>query len=75
MNAGIFLIQSDGELVPLTAKAYGAEVLLQELLAKHPDLLAGGQINSEAPRRWLFISREVGVPAEEGGVAPAPKDG
>jgi hypothetical protein len=29
--------------------------------------LAGEQINEASPRRWLFISREVGVPESEGG--------
>lgn len=46
---------------------YDAEKTLQELLAKHPDLLAGEQIDSEEPRRWLLITREMAVPREEGG--------
>ena len=41
--------------------------LLQELLAKYPDLLAGEQINSEEPRRWLLVTREMFVPDEEDG--------
>jgi hypothetical protein len=45
---------------------YEAEALLQELLAKHPDLLAGEQIDPESPRRWLLISRELGVPGGPG---------
>lgn len=36
-------------------------------LADHPDLLAGDQINDAEPRRWLLISREMGLPSEEGG--------
>lgn len=47
--------------------AYDSEKLLQELLAKYPDLLAGEQINSTEPRRWLLISREMSVPDEEDG--------
>ena len=38
--------------------AYDAESLLQKLLADHPDLLAGEQINAEEPRRWLLVTRE-----------------
>jgi hypothetical protein len=41
--------------------------LLQELLANYPKLLAGGQIDSTSPRRWLLIKREMGIPAEEDG--------
>ncbi len=48
---------------------YDSERLLQELLAKHPDLLAGEQIDSEAPRRWLLVTREMRVPGEEEGGA------
>lgn len=30
-------------------------------------LIAGNQVDSESPRRWLLVSREMGVPAEEEG--------
>ena len=39
---------------------------MQELLAKHPDLLAGSQMNADVPRRWLLVRRELGVPGGEG---------
>ena len=32
-----------------------------------PDLLAGEQINVKEPRRWLLVTREMSVPAEEDG--------
>src|SRR6266550_7253732 len=67
MNAGIFLIQDNNELVEMNEQAYDSEDLLQTLLAKYPSLLAGSQINAEAPRKWLLIDREFGVPSEEGG--------
>lgn len=35
---------------------------LQDLLEKSPELLAGEQINPEAPRKWLQIKREMDVP-------------
>lgn len=63
----MFLIQQDGHLVEMREQPYDAEELLQRLLAEYPNLLAGDQINSAAPRRWLLVSREVSVPAEEGG--------
>lgn len=46
---------------------YDSESLLQEMLANHPDLLAGEQINSDVPRRWLLITREMAVPDEQDG--------
>lgn len=31
----------------------------QALIEKHPDILAGEQIDSVSPRRWLLITREM----------------
>ncbi|MBM3983298.1 MAG: hypothetical protein FJ304_24100 [Planctomycetes bacterium] len=64
--SGIFLLQEDG-LVEMTEQPYDKEDILQELLAKYPNLLAGDQIDAAAPRRWLLVSREMGVPGEEDG--------
>jgi hypothetical protein len=66
VSGGIYLIQ-DGEFVEMTEEAYASEDLLQELLAQYPNLLAEGQMDSSQPRRWMLISRERGVPSEEGG--------
>jgi hypothetical protein len=65
----IFLLSDDGDdpFVELRAEPYSSEDLLQRLLAEHPDLLAGGQMNVQVPRRWLLVSRELGVPKQEGG--------
>jgi hypothetical protein len=46
---------------------YDSETLLQKLLADHPDLLAGDQIDAEEPRRWLLVSREMAIPGEQDG--------
>jgi hypothetical protein len=51
----------------MTEKAYDSEDLLQGLLARYPNLLAGDQMDASQARRWLLISRERGVPSEEGG--------
>jgi hypothetical protein len=61
------LIQDNGQLVEMTEQPYDSERLLQELLAKYPNLLAGDQMNIDSPRRWILISREAGLPSEEGG--------
>lgn len=67
MSGSIYLIKDDDELVEMTEQDYDSEDLLQKLLAKYPKLLAGEQMDSDSPRRWLLVSREMGVPAEEEG--------
>jgi hypothetical protein len=64
----IYLLNGEAKLIPMEEAAYDSEKLLQELLAKYPDLLAGEQINSVEPRRWLLVTREMSVPDEEDGV-------
>lgn len=65
MNGRIFLLDGD-DLRPMDEQPYDSEDLLQRLLAKHPDLLAGDQIDDTDPRRWLLVEREVGVPDRDG---------
>jgi hypothetical protein len=49
----IYLIdESTNKMVALEESGYLLEVNLQEILAEHPDLLAGDQINPDDPRRW-----------------------
>lgn len=66
MAGGVFLIQQDESLVAMTEQSYMSEDMLQVLLAKYPDLLAGDQMDVEVPRRWLLISRETAIPIGEG---------
>src|SRR5688500_7300488 len=68
-NRGMFLLRDDGALVEMQEKGYASEALLQDLLARYPNLLGGDQIDSAAPRRWLLISREMSLQSEEGGAA------
>lgn len=67
MTSGIFLIQDGGKLVRMDEAAYDSEDLLQSLLENYPDLLAGDQMESSDPRRWLLVRREMGVPGEHDG--------
>jgi len=66
MPGGIFLLRDD-DLVEMTERPYDSEALLQKLLAQHPALLAGDQIDSSQPRLWLLISREMAVPGDQDG--------
>jgi hypothetical protein len=61
------LIQAGDTLVEMSERAYDSDELLQDLLARYPSLLAGDQIDTAAPRRWLLISREVPLASAEGG--------
>src|SRR5712691_11409572 len=67
MSDGIFLLRGE-ELVEMRQQPYDSEAVLQTLLEKYPNLLAGEQIG-DARLRWLLVKREAGVPAQEGGGA------
>lgn len=67
MVDNIYLVQNGGQLIEMGEHAYDSEDVLQRLLADYPHLLAGDQIDAATPRRWVLISREVGVPSEEDG--------
>ena len=62
----MFLV-ADGDLKPLDQQQYSSEDQLQDLLARFPDLLRGDDIDPTAPRRWLLVSREAGIPGENDG--------
>lgn len=64
MSGKIFVMRGD-ELQPLTEQEFVTEDDFQALLEKYPDLIPGEQIDAVAPRRWLLVSREYGVPDEE----------
>ena len=51
-------------LVELQQQEYSSEDQLQDLLARFPSLLPGDDIDPAAPRRWLLVSREAGIPGE-----------
>jgi hypothetical protein len=65
-NAKIFLVgEKEDKLTPMIETPYPREEVLQALLEQYWDLLPGDQIDPENPRRWLFVSRELGVPGGE----------
>ena len=67
MAGGIFLIEQGGGLAEMLPGPYESEDNIQALLAQYPSLLAGDQIDPDAPRRWLLIAREMPVPGEKDG--------
>ena len=54
MPGKIYLLQDNGDLQSLTEHAYENEDMLQGLIGRYPDLLAGDQIDETTPRRWLL---------------------
>jgi hypothetical protein len=67
MAGRIYLLKEDSKLLAMEEAEYDSESLLQKLLADHPNLLTGDQIDAEEPRRWLLVSREMAVPGEQDG--------
>src|SRR5687767_14628814 len=65
---GIYLRQGD-EFIRMREAPYDAEKVLQELLADHPEVLAGDDADSGEARRWLLIRREAAIADEPGGGA------
>src|SRR5215213_4109348 len=63
---GVFVLTDSQTLVPMQPASFPAETDFQELLARFPELLSGGQ-DGDPPRRWLLLKREMPIPAEEGG--------
>lgn len=63
----IYSLSDEGTLESIDKEPYRKEYDLQSLLEIHPDLLAGDQIDESNPRRWLLVSREMGVPEDDGG--------
>jgi hypothetical protein len=61
MAETIFLLNNEGELVEMTESQHLTENDFQKLLADYPKLISGEQIDREDPRKWLLISREMGV--------------
>jgi hypothetical protein len=67
MAGKIYMIKDDDELIEINEKKHARELDFQELIKKYPDLIPGDQIDSENPRRWLFVGEEVHFPTLGGG--------
>lgn len=67
IGAGVFVLRDEQTLVPMQAASFATEDDFQRLLASFPELLAGDQIDTEAPRRFMLVAREQAIASEEGG--------
>lgn len=67
MSDGLFLIDKDNVPKRMEARAFEFEDAFQALLEKFPELLTDADFGEGAPRRWMLVKREAGVPAKEFG--------
>jgi hypothetical protein len=63
----MFVLQEDGSLTAMKPSLFALEDEFQRLLEDHPELLAGELIDPDEPRRWLLVTREIGIPTETDG--------
>ena len=66
MTDSVFLLSSANGLTELGQQPFPSEAALQEMLAAYPTLLGTASDQGE-PRRWLLVSREIGVPDQPDG--------
>ena len=59
-------VRANGRMERLEERRFGSEDAIQRLIAEHPDLIGGGRIRPDDPRRWLLVTREQGVAEESG---------
>lgn len=59
MAEKIYIRNASGELEPLTEKRFETEAMLEELVAQHPELLAGDQLRRDDPLRWILIKPQM----------------
>ena len=62
VSGKIFLLQEGNKLVEMEETEYVSEDILQDLIAKNPNLLAGDEMDVDVPRKWLLVQREQMLP-------------
>ena len=67
MPENIYHQNDQGHLEPMVEEAFALEDTLQELVAHHPELLSGEQMDPNDPRRWILVGREQGIADIVGG--------
>ena len=61
MTERIYIRNATGTLEPLTEQRFDTEAMLQKLIGRHPELLAGDQMRPDDPLRWILIKREMPI--------------
>ena len=68
MSGKIFLLQEGNKLVEMEENEYVSEDILQDFIAKYPNLLAGDEMDVDVPRKWLLVQREQILPYDNTGL-------
>jgi len=63
----IFLVQDGEELMEMEESSYISEDILQDIIAKYPNLLSGKEMDIDEPRKWLLVQREQILPYDSTG--------
>src|SRR6056297_799186 len=63
MSGSIFVMNRNENVMELKETKYENEDLFQRLIESCPGILGGDQITPDEPRKWIFVSREMGVPS------------
>ena len=61
MKGKIYIRNATGEMHPSKEKEFDTEDSLQELIAEHPELLAGDRMRPDDPLRWILVQREMPI--------------
>ena len=67
VGTGVFVLTEASALVPMQAASFASEDDFQDLVARFPALLAGDQMDSANPRRFMLVDREQPIACEPGG--------
>ncbi len=59
-TTGLFL-RRGATITQLELRGFAAENELQQLLAHHPELIGGDQVDPDDPRRYVLVKREARV--------------
>ena len=66
MGSGVLVLDKLG-MVALEPAEHDSESDFQELLADHPELLGGDQIDPAIPRKWILVKREKEIADSDSG--------
>jgi hypothetical protein len=67
MGTGVVVLTQENALVPMPVASFASEDDFQDLLARFPALLAGDQIDTASPRRFILVDREQPIACQPGG--------
>ena len=61
MAEKIYIRNAGGALEPVVERRFETELMLEKLVAQHPELLAGEQMRPDDPLRWILIKPQMEI--------------